>query len=100
MPPKGDENDKTKKQAASLGSRSKNKGELDLNLPSRRPLSPISNPTSSMKVNRGIKTNNREPIIQQEQRVSEPSKNDSMEVDSIDERALPMLIDNGDDAIS
>ena len=90
VPPKKDENDRTEKQAEGLGSSSKYKSVLDLNLTVRRPLPPIPSSTSSTKANR-------EQGIQRERRINESSKNDSTEFESIDERSFPVLTDNCDE---
>ena len=99
MPPKRNENSKTENQEFAIKNRSVSKGELDLKLKSRRPLSPVPNSTPSMKVTRGIKITSR-PIIQCDDRISEPSENDVMDFESIEERTLLMLVDNCDDTIS
>ena len=39
-------------------------------------------------------------MSQQKHLISEPPKNDAMEFESIDERALSMLIDSGDNAMA
>ena len=77
--------------------------KIDMNLriepEARRPLPPIPNSTSHT---RGTKDRqfNCNPAIQCENQTSEPSENEAMDFESIDERTLPMLTDNCDETSS
>ena len=97
VPPMKDRSDMSNKHTARLESRLENRGKLDLTLLSRRPLSPISNCIPNSKTDNGIKSNP-DPISRQERLISEPSKSDVLDFESIDERTLPMLIDSGEEA--
>ena len=65
-------------------SRNTDKADLDLNLLARRPLSPISNSTSSTKDKSRMRINKRDSFLKQKHQISETSGSESMEFESID----------------